>query len=67
MDSNDDPTKTATGNVCPVGNFFSLGSDNFGVICRLLDRDEEAAHGFELALDKSPSYANVIHQLESIQ
>ena len=40
---------------------------NFGVICRLLHRDEEAAHSFELALDKSPSYANVIHQLESIQ
>ena len=40
---------------------------NFGVLCRLLHRNEEAAHSFELALDKSPSYADVIHQLENVQ
>lgn len=40
---------------------------NFGVLCRLLERHDEAEKSFVMALQKNPSYEAVIRQLRQIR
>jgi hypothetical protein len=39
---------------------------NFGVLCQVLDKNDEATASFDRALQKNPSYANAIRRLQKL-